>query len=93
MEPSKDPILDRLDQINQHLKRLDERDKVRMTGSIVRSILAIVPFVISLWFAWYLYAHFDDLVRQVMRQAAEQTMEATKDGSNSFLEEMKKYFQ
>lgn len=91
--PETDPLLKKLDEINLHLKRMDQRDRLRMTGGIIRSIIGIVPLLISLWFAWYLYAHFDDLMRTLVREAAEQSMEATKSGSNSLLEEMKKYLQ
>jgi hypothetical protein len=86
-------ILERLDEISMHMKRLDTRDRWRTAGSTIRGVLSFVPFLISVWFAWYLYAHFDDVMRSAMRAAAEHTMEATKNGSNTLMDQLKSYFQ
>ena len=84
-----DPVLVRLDEIALHLKHLDGRDRWRMIGSTVRSLINIGFLVFAVWSSWYLLYHMTDIIKAITEQTAQATMNAGKSGS----EDMLKKFQ
>lgn len=86
----------KLDEIIDHLRRMDKRDRARMWGSTVRSVIHLIPIIILLWSLWFAYAHWDELLKQFARTAAEQSAEVMKQGSSnigsSLQEELNKLF-
>jgi hypothetical protein len=67
----------KLDLIAYYLERMDRRDRMRMWGSYVHSMLTIIPMLFFLWSTWYLYAHFNDIFGMMMRQTARGAAQTT----------------
>lgn len=78
----------KLDEIIEHLRRIDKRDRLRMWGGFVRSMIAIIPLLFFLWSIWYFYEHGDDLMKQIANIAAQSAAEATKNQGQGFFDEM-----
>lgn len=75
-----------------HLERMDRRDKMRMWGGALHSLLTIVPIVFFAWSTWYLYAHFDEIMSQMMRQSAQSAAEATGQSYDDVLKQIRETF-
>ncbi|MBM3227835.1 hypothetical protein FJZ27_03165 [Candidatus Peribacteria bacterium] len=63
----------RLDQIVSILERMNKRDKLRTWGGFVRGILHLIPIVILIGSVWFTYAHWDEVLTQITKAAAEQS--------------------
>jgi hypothetical protein len=79
---------DKLDAILHHLERLDKRDRLRTWGGFVRSILGLIPTAILLLGAWYLYAHGDDLIVRLMKEATKQAAVLTGQGAGALTNQL-----
>ncbi len=81
-------VLDRLDQIELHLRHLDSRDRWRMIGGTIRSLINVGFLVFAIWSSWYLLYHMTDIIKTVSEQTAKATMEYGKSGSQDFMKQM-----
>lgn len=82
----------KLDEIIEHLRKLDERDKLRMWGGFFKGMIALIPVVLLLWSAWYFVNHGAELMKMIANQAASSAAEYTKNqGSSMFDDFMKEY--
>lgn len=79
---------DRLDEIILHLKRMDRRDRLRMWGGTIRSIIALIPLIIFLWGAWYFYNHTEEVMKAVMNQAASSAADYTKSNGQGMFDKL-----
>ena len=71
---------------------MDARDKMRMWGGFVRSIIALIPIIFFIWSAWYIYEHGDELMKMIANQAASSAAEYTRDQGQSMVEQMMKQY-
>ena len=78
----------KLDQIVEYLHRMDRRDRLRTLGGFLRGVIGLIPIVITLAGAWYLYKHGDELLLKITKQAAEQAAVMTKQGGNGFMKQI-----
>ena len=62
---------EKLDLIAYYLERMDRRDRARVWGGYLHTLLTIVPMVFFVWSTWYLYAHFEDIMGAMMRSLAD----------------------
>ncbi|MDO8648289.1 MAG: hypothetical protein Q7R81_00735 [Candidatus Peregrinibacteria bacterium] len=83
--PPKESIEEKLDRIVLYLHHMDRRDRLRTMGATIRGILGLIPLAITLYFAWYVYHHGDELLTKVTTEAAKQAAEMTKSGFERFL--------
>ena len=70
---------EKMDVVIAHLENLDRRDRLRMMGGVLHAILTLLPLVFFVWSTWYLYAHFDEIMSQMMRQSAQSAANGTAD--------------
>jgi hypothetical protein len=56
----------------EHVRNLDRRDRLRTWWGTLHTTLTMIPLLLFLGGAWYLYANIDGLARR----AAEQAMRA-----------------
>lgn len=63
---------DRLDVIISHLERMDRRDRLRTVGGFLRSLLTLIPLVLFLGSAWYVYTHSTEIIARITAEAAKQ---------------------
>lgn len=54
-ETTKETIEQKLDRIAEHLRRLDRRDKIRTSWMTVRSVIGMIPILLIIGGAVYLY--------------------------------------
>lgn len=83
--PAKTTTDEKLQQIVQHLERMDKRDRLRTYGGFVRSILGLIPLAILLGTVWYGYNHADDLLQKITEQAAKQAAAITTGNTNKMI--------
>lgn len=83
---------EKLDVMIWHLERMDRRDRMRMWGGFLHSLLTIVPIVFFAWSTWYLYAHFDEIMGNMMRQSAENAARATGQSYEDVLKQIQDAF-
>ena len=83
----------KLDRIEAHLRNLDRRDRVRMIGSTVRSVVSLGMLLFVLWSTWYLFDHLGDVMKYVLQESAKQSQEMMKSGSEGFVKELQQYFK
>lgn len=74
-------IEQQLSEILEHLRRMDKRDRLRTWGAFFRSILHLLPVAILLWSVWFTVYHWDDVLQQITKAAAEQSELLMKQGS------------
>ena len=60
-----DPKTQKLDEILEHLRNLDRRDRMRTHVGYVTTILHIIPTVLLLGSVWFLYSQTADLITNV----------------------------
>lgn len=72
--------------ILQHMENMDKRDRLRTWGSTLKGILSLIPMILFLYSAWYLYQHGDEVLSQIASEAAKQAAKVTQDSTNSLLE-------
>lgn len=85
-------VEEKMDVIIAHLERIDRRDRMRMWGGVFHSILTIVPIVFFAWSTWYLYAHFDEVMGAMMRQAGASAAASTGQGYEDIMKQIQEAF-
>ncbi len=78
----------KLDIIAEHLKHIDARDKIRMYGSFLRSMIMIIPTLVFIWSMWYFANHAAEIMKTIASQAASAAAEYTKDSSQGMLDDL-----
>lgn len=68
----KETIEQKLDRIAESLRRLDRRDKMRTTWMSIRSIISMVPLLIILGGAVYLYWERENLLQEFTKSFTQQ---------------------
>ena len=81
-----------MDVIILHLARMDRRDRMRLWGGYVHSLLTIIPMVFFIWSTWYLYAHFDEIMGTMMQQAAGRAADSTGQSYDEVLRQIREAF-
>ncbi len=66
-----------LEKIITHLEHIDRRDRIRLWGGFVRSLLSLIPTIIFLWTLWYVSENTDALLRKIANIAVEVTSGST----------------
>jgi len=85
-------IEEKLDEIIVHLKKMDARDRVRMWGGFIRSIISLVPLIIFVWSTWYLIQHGPELMKQIADTAASSAAEYTKSQGQGVVDQWLKEY-
>ncbi|MBT4120179.1 MAG: hypothetical protein HOG89_02765 [Candidatus Peribacter sp.] len=82
---------DKLDQIIEHLQNIDRRDKLRMRAGFIKGLIGIIPGIAFIVGLWYFYNHGDEVMARIAKTAAEQAMEATKQGTDGLLQQLQNF--
>lgn len=82
----------KLDLIATYLERMDRRDRMRLWGGYVHSLLTLIPMLFFIWSTWYLYTHFDDIMGNVMRQSAQSAAAASGQSYENVLKQIQEAF-
>lgn len=91
LETAKTPE-EKLDLIAYYLERMDRRDRVRMWGGVLHSMLTLIPMLFFIWSTWYLYNNFDDILSTMMRQSAQNAAQASGQSYDSIMEQIREAF-
>jgi len=82
---------DKIDIIIEHLENIDRRDKLRMRAGFIKGLIGIVPGIAFIIGAWYFYQHGDEVMANIAKVAAEQAMEATRQGTDGLLQQLQNF--
>jgi succinate dehydrogenase/fumarate reductase cytochrome b subunit len=77
---------DKLDQIVEILRQMNKRDRMRMWGSTIHSILGLIPLVVFLFSLWYVYNYGDQLLEQIAAEAAKQASNVATGNAQMFFD-------
>ena len=83
---------DQLEEILEHLRHIDRRDRLRMWGSFFRGVIGIIPTIAFIYGLWYFYHHGDEVLSKVTQQAAEQAMRMTQESSDGLIDQLNEKF-
>ena len=83
---------ERLDEIALYLHRIDRRDRIRTIGGTIRSIIALIPLLLFLFSAWYIYANGTSLLQMITEEAAKQAVKYSPTNSD-FMNQFEQYFK
>jgi hypothetical protein len=83
----------KLDRIIDILELMNKRDKLRTWGGFVRSLLHLIPLILVLWSAWFAYAHWEELLKQISRSAAESSAAVMQSQGNDFNKQLQEQMQ
>jgi hypothetical protein len=84
-------VEDKLDVIIGYLHALDRRDKLRTYGGMVRGVIALIPMILFLASAWYVYQHGDELLTKLAQEAAKQAAATSQDSMNVIFDQFQNY--
>jgi hypothetical protein len=59
---------EKLDQVLEHLARMDRRDHWRTIGGLIRATLMLIPTIVFLWSLWYFYMYGPQLIKSFTAQ-------------------------
>ncbi len=80
---------EKLQQILNHMERMDKRDKLRTYGGFIRNAITVTPVLIFLFSAWYFYQHGPELLQQItdmtVKSAAQQQQNGLMDQFNNYI--------
>ena len=77
---------EKLEEIVEHLRRLDRRDRLRTIGGFFRSLLGLIPLLFFIFSAWYIYEYSDELLKKITEEAAKQAAKYTEENATKFME-------
>lgn len=83
----------KLDQIVAILERMNKRDRLRTWGGFFRTILHLIPLILILWSTWFAYAHWDELLKEISKAAAEQSAAVMKNQGGDFNKQLQEQMQ
>jgi hypothetical protein len=72
-------VEEKLEEMLVHMRKMDKRDRVRLWGGFVRSIISLIPLVLFLWSGWYFIQHGPELMKQVADVAASSAAKYTQE--------------
>ena len=93
MPKNPSPPEDKLDAILRHLENIDRRDRLRLWGSFLRGLLALIPLIVFLLGTWYLVKHGDELLKEIVSETAKQTAKYAGDSSADALKQLESLFK
>jgi len=73
---------EKMDQVLVHLKRIDDRDRLRLIGGFFRFMIALIPIIILLGSVWYTIKNGPELMKMLSEQAASAAAKYTQDQSS-----------
>lgn len=68
---------DKLDAIIEELRKINKRERWRMVGGSLRSIIGLLPIIIMLAGAWYAFEYSDQILEKISAAAAKQAAAIT----------------
>ena len=78
----------KMDTIIEYLERMDKRDRLRTIGGFVRSLLGMIPLLLTLWGVWYMFSHGDEILQKITEQAAHQAMQVSGNAAKDAVKEI-----
>ena len=83
----------KLDQIVAILEHMNKRDRLRTWGGFVRSLLHLIPLILIIWSTWYAYAHWDELLKEISKAAAESSAAVMQNQGGDFSKQLQEQMQ
>jgi hypothetical protein len=75
--------------IEQHLARIDRRDRTRMIGATIKGLFTIIPSIAFIAASWYVYTNGDQLMQSIAERAGKIAGEYVSQQTSGLTETMK----
>lgn len=82
-----------MDLIVMYLHRMDRRDRLRTIGGTIRSMIAIIPVILFLLSAWYLYTNSTQLLESVSEASARAVLKMNPAANSDLMQQLEGYFK
>ena len=84
----------KLDVIIGYLEQINKRDRARMIGSVVHSLIRVAFLLFVIWSTWLIIASLPAMVEQMTNQMIQGSIGIGPDsaGSGSLFDQYKEYF-
>ena len=76
---------DKLDVIIDYLHRMERRDRIRLTGGTLRSLIALIPIIIVVGSTWYFYLHSNEILTQIIEQSSKMVQQGFSDQVRQYM--------
>lgn len=78
-------IESKLDEIILYLHRMERRDRMRMIGTYIHSMIWLASVLLLFWSSWYFVVHGPEMIKDMTQQMLQQSMGggSTTDEENS----------
>ncbi|HVW66831.1 MAG TPA: hypothetical protein VHA78_03815 [Candidatus Peribacteraceae bacterium] len=81
---------EKLDQIVEYLRQMNNRDRLRTIGGTFRGLLALIPLLIFLWSVWYFYLHGTEIIKMITDESVKSAATYSQQG---LMDQMTQYLQ
>lgn len=79
---------EKLEEILVHMRKMDKRDRLRLWGGFLRSMISLGSLIFFFWSGWYFIKHGPELMKQIADTAASSAAEYTKSQGQSVVDQM-----
>ncbi|MBP9774145.1 MAG: hypothetical protein KBD00_06015 [Candidatus Peribacteraceae bacterium] len=87
--PDTTNIEQKLDAILEYMQRMDRRDKWRMIGGFIRSLIAIIPIIIVIWSSYYFAMHWEEIMKNITEMSVAAAKQSAQGTSDSMIDSIK----
>ncbi|MDD5751223.1 MAG: hypothetical protein PHS73_01750 [Candidatus Peribacteraceae bacterium] len=84
---------EKLDTIIGILQRFEKREKLKMWGSLLRNLVALIPIIIFLAATWYTVTNADKLLQKITSMAAEQAARVTTQNASGLIDQFNNFIK
>ena len=81
-------VEEKLEEILVHMRKMDKRDRVRMCGGFLRSMISFASLALFIWSGWYFVKHGPEIMKQIADTAASSAAAYTKNQGQDVVEKM-----
>lgn len=75
----------KLDVIIGYLHAINRRDRARYYGGLVHSLISLIPMLLFVLSAWYIYQNGEELLSQIVGETVKQTTTMSTEGMDAIL--------
>jgi len=83
---------DKLDEIIEHLRLMDKRDRLRTIGGFIKGIIGLIPIIVLIGSIWWAYKYGDQLLEKIAQQAAKQAAIVTEQQGSEAIKQLENFF-
>ncbi|HCI03737.1 TPA: hypothetical protein DE059_02305 [Candidatus Peribacteria bacterium] len=82
---------DKLDEIIEHLRNIDKRDRLRTIGGFFKGLISLIPIIVLLGSIWWAFKYGDQLLEKIAQQAAKQAAIVTEQQGGEVMKQFENF--